>query len=478
MKFFPLPAFLIAAAVLPGPMAHAQTAAPAAPPEPAGLRVDERRAEQPFTVNAFGHPVQLTGSWEYSDEQRSNFDLNRASERDRRVRDHEVKLEARTRLATDIELFFQAVGLHDSRSTQGSADTELGQLVRGQTWVKFERLAGTPWALQAGRVAVIERRSWWWDEDLDAVRLLGSGDRWRLDTGLAREMARVSSADRDIAPDTRGVTRWFGQATWNLAPRHTIDAFWLYVHDGSSTPTDGSVVTSEAEIDPSNLTARWHGLRASGEWRFDEGPRLAYWADAAVLRGREALTPYTEGTGGQFTAGTSTTRDVRGQAIDFGATLIVPVALRPSVSFGYAQGSGGKRSSTFDANFRQTGLHENKARLGGVKRVRSYGELLEPELSNLAVSTLGAAVRVLNNSSVELVAHRYQQLVPSKERLRSDPLGASSDIGHELDLVLALREWRHVELILKLSRFTPGAAFADNRRDPAHAVELGVTVNF
>ena len=60
----------------------------------------------------------------------------------------------------------------------------------------------------------------------------------------------------------------------------------------------------------------------------------------------------------------------------------------------------------------------------------------------------------------------------------TDPLGVSGDIGDELDLVLALREWRHVELMLKVSRFTPGAAFASNRRDPAHAVEFGVTVNF
>lgn len=483
MKLQPLLALIISAATWPALTARAQeAAAPAAPPEPAGLRIDDRRSEQPFTVDLYGHPVQLTGSWDYTDEQRRNFDLNSANPRDRHVREHELKLEARTRLGADTEIFLQAVGLHESRSTQGSADTELGRLERGQSWVRFERLGGTPWALQAGRVALIDRRAWWWDDDLDAVRLLHGGDIWRLDTGLAREVARLSASDRDIAPSARDVTRWFGQATWRLAPRHTIDAFWLYAHDASGAPAAGSVVDSEDDSDPSDLTAAWHGLRASGEWRFDKGPRLAYWADAAVLRGRETLSPYAEGADGRFTAGSATTRDVRGQAIDVGLTLVVPIALRPSISVGYAQGSGGERSATLDANFRQTGLQENKARLAGVKRLQSYGELLQPELSNLAVSTLGVGVRVLSNSSVELVAHRYQQLVPTKEltgsRLSTDPLGVSGDIGHELDLVLALREWRHVELMLKLSRFTPGAAFAANRRDPAHAVELGVTVNF
>ena len=456
---------------------------PVTPAEPAGFRIDERRSAQPLTVNAFGYPVQLSGSWEYSDERRDNFDLNNANPRDRRVREHEVKLEARSRPTNDTEVFAQLVALHESRRTQGSAGTQTSQaLERGQAWVKFERLGGTPWALQAGRVALIDRRAWWWDDDLDAVRLIRAGDSWSLDTGLAREVARVSSAESGIAASARGVTRWFGQASWRLAPRHTIDAFWLHARDGSSRPEAGSLVAREDDADLSDLTARWHGLRVSGEWRFGKGPRLAYWTDLAILRGRETITRFTERNDGQFIAGSSSTRRVRGQALDLGATLIFPVALRPSITFGYAQGSGGERSATFDANFRQTGLQQNKTRLAGVKRLRRYGELLRPELSNLALITLGTGVRVLNNSSVELLAHRYRQRVPSTDlpgaRLSTDPLGANGDIGRELDLAVVLREWRRVEFTFKWSRFKPGAAFASNRRNPARAIELGLSVNF
>jgi hypothetical protein len=73
--------------------------------------------------------------------------------------------------------------------------------------------------------------------------------------------------------------------------------------------------------------------------------------------------------------------------------------LRPSLTLAYARGSGGEDSATRDANFRQTGLHENKARLAGVKRLRRYGELLQPDLSNLAITTLGSGIRWLGNSS-------------------------------------------------------------------------------
>jgi hypothetical protein len=168
--------------------------------------------------------------------------------------------------------------------------------------------------------------------------------------------------------------------------------------------------------------------------------------------------------------------------VDLGAVLIVPVALRPSIGAGYARGSGGQRSATLDANFRQTGLQENKARLAGVKRLRIYGELLQPELANLVVRSLSAGVRVLENSSIELVAYRYRQPVPATEivaaRLSADPLGTSGDIGREIDLLISLREWRQLELTLRWSRFTPGAAFAADRRDPAHALELGAALNF
>jgi alginate production protein len=459
---------------------------PAAVPEASaavgkeGQRVDDRRPDTPFTISLLDRPVELTGSWEYTDETRSNFDLQRAQARDRRVRDHEIKLEARTRFGLNGEAFVQLVGLADSRRTQGSAGaTRNKSLERGQTWVKFDRLGGTPWALQVGRVALIDRRAFWWDDDLDAVRALYNGDKWRLDTGLGREVARISSADSAIRPENKRVGRWFGQLTWKLPGRHTLDGFWLFQRDRSGAPAAGTVFASADATDPSDFRGRWLGLRSSGEFRPDNGLRLAYWADAAMLRGRESLTAFQAAN----TAGPTTQRRVRGHALDLGATLVAtPLPLRPSVSVGYARGSGGENSPTLDANFRQTGLHENKARLGGVKRLRSYGEVLQPDLANMAITRLGAGIRVLDNSSVELVRHQFRQQVASTtvagSRLASDPLGNHRDVGVEWDLALAFREWRQLELTLKWSRFKPGQAYAADERDAAHALELGAAFNF
>ena len=439
---------------------------------------DERRSDAPLMIDLLGKPVQLGSSWQYTDERRDNFDLNRSNARDRSVREHEVKLEARALIDERTQVFAQIVGLHETRRTQGDGRELRRSLKRGPMWWQRERMFGTPWSLQVGRVVLVDRRAWWWDEDLDALRLRYAGSGWRLDTGLARELARKSSADHSgIASAQRGVTRWFGQATWPWAQRHAIDGFWLAQNDASSQPAAGAVFASKDRTDPSDLNARWAGLRASGEWRFESpsgsGSRLAYWADTAWLSGRERLTPFAGQDNGSLRAGTTQSRMVSGNAFDIGATGTLALPLRPSLTVAYARGSSG---------FRQTGLQENKSRLGGVRRWQRYGELLQPELANLSVATIGAGVRVASNTSIELAAHRYRQVRAAEEvrdaRLPTDPQGTNPAIGRELNLLVAVRESKNVEFLFKASHFKPGAAFAPERRDAARAVEISVSVNF
>lgn len=441
-------------------------------------RVDDRRPSQPYRLWLGATPVDLTSSWEYSDEARRNFDLDARRARNRRVREHEVKLEARAGLAPDLTAFVQAVALHETRTTPGRQRTHEWQ--RGEMWLQWDRIGGTPWSLQVGRVPLLERRSLWWDDDLDALRVRYAAGAWRLDTGLGRPVARVSSAEAGIPPEQRGVWRQWGQGGWTWAQRQQIEAFWLIVADRSGTPSVGSGVAANTDPDTSDLRGRWWGLRASGEWRglaANPASRLSYWADAVQLRGRETLTAFNNKT-----AGASQTRRLRSWALDSGLSFTLGTAWRPSLTLAYARGSGGEDSATLDANFRQTGLHENKARLAGVKRLRRYGELLQPDLSNLAITTLGSGIRFGGNSSAELVLHQYRQLVPattvSAARLSADPLGQHRRLGRELDLVIALREWTWLELTLRWSRFEPGPAYAVGRRDAANALELGAALNF
>lgn len=463
-------------------LAVAGATAQESPPSREGQRIDDRRPDAPMSFGLLGQPVEFTGSWEFSVEKRQDFDLDPARARDRRVRENELKLELRARPGTDTEVFVQGSALHEVRHTQGADSTREGQFERGQTWVRFGRLFDSAWSLQLGRVALLERRGWWWDDDRDALRLQYGGDTWRLDSGIARELAKVSSKADGIDPAEQDVTRWWGQGSWRWARRQAVDLFWLVQRDRSGPPAAGLVFADEDATDASDLDARWFGVRIGGELRFESGWRFGYRLDAAALRGREVVTTFDEGADGRFTAAAGAERRLRGHAFDLEATVVAPGAGRPSLTLAQAVGSGGTGAGGVDRTFRQTGLQENKGRIAGVKRVRLYGELLQPTLSNLQVSLLAGGVRLSENTSLEVMARRYRQKVPSTaiagSRLATDPEGLNGDVGNELDLVLALREWRHAEVALRAARFEPGAAFAPDRRAPARSIEIEFALNF
>jgi alginate production protein len=139
-------------------------------------------------------------------------------------------------------------------------------------------------------------------------------------------------------------------------------------------------------------------------------------------------------------------------------------ALRPSVTVAYAFGSGdGNPDDRVDRRFRQTGLQENEARFNGVTRVKYYGELLDPELSNLLIFTGGIGIRPTRRSSIDLVYHYYlQDKVSTSIRgaeLDADPSGISKRLGSEIDLVVGYEELRDIDLKWVLGYFIPSKAF-------------------
>lgn len=444
---------------------------PAHPPEPAAhQRVDDVAPRQHTQLLLFGRPLTLWGSWEGTAEHRGNLDLNDARARQRVVLEHELKLRAHLALAPQHTLHLELVGLHETRRTQGSADTRTHALERGPAWWQWDGLAeGT--TLQLGRLPWVERRAWWWDEDLDGLRLQHRSAAWRHEFGLAREVARHSSAQRRIDPADQGVWRALWQARFKPEDGdHTLEGFGLAQHDRSGTPRPGTVWAQAEDPDVEDLRAQWLGLRASGRLR-PGGTRLDYWLDTAWLHGRARRTEWSDDSAP--VAGPATGQRLRGNAVDAGLSWRAGPAWAPAFSVGWASGSPG---------FRQTGLHENKARVAGAKRAQVYGEVLQAELANLSVASVGLAWRMQQNSSVELFWRQFQQRRASESlrdsRLSQAPTGLNPRLGQEWSAVLAWREWPGLELVLRGGQFRPGPAFAPNRRDPARSVELGATVAF
>ena len=225
---------------------------------------------------------------------------------------------------------------------------------------------------------------------------------------------------------------------------------------------------------------------------------LSYWADGAIVDGRETFLDY-----GRVRTETDETRivvDLRGNEIlvplrkngvdlserhgvhgwgmDLGLSWQTPLPGQPTLTLGYALGSGdsrGKdeskqdRQEAKDRSFRQTGLQDNNGRFSGVDRFKYYGELLDPELSNLQIGTAALGFRIWEKSSVEILYHFYRQDHPAKflrdAGIRRQPAGRKRGIGREIDVVIGIEEWEHVEIELIGAAFRAGPAYGEHCDD-------------
>ena len=461
-----------------------QTEAEARPGSAAvSRRPDERRPEAGTAITLFGLPMTITGEYEVSHESRINVDLERDDARDRGRLNQELEIEAAFSPAAGITAFFQLQGSSEFETQRENGPNEnFGELQRGQMWLYFERPAQLPLDFQIGRVSLVEARSWWWDDDLDAARIFVERKHWSLETGIAQRVMPVSTAERGIDPEAKDLARWFGRASWAWRKRHTLEAYWLAARDHSGRPPKGSLLHEKRE-DELDAHLNWFGLRAIGEERLAGGHRLGYWVDAARVSGSEKETDFDGAEGNLIEVDDTERRRISGVGWDLGARWSFPGKRRPTLWAGWAVGSGdADPDDDTDHSFRQTGLEENKGRFGGVKRFRYYGELMRPSLSNLSIRSLGASIRFMKKSSLDLVFHDYRQRHASRElsggRLSEDPRGERRALGQGVDLFLAVRDSATTEFIAALSTFRAGSAFGRRSGERAWLAELGMTVNF
>jgi hypothetical protein len=362
---------------------------------------------------------------------------------------------------------------------------------RGEMWLFSQNVAGSGLNVEIGRIDFEDDRLWWWDEDLDALRISYERDDVEIALAVARELAPTRSDLGSVVPEDNRAFRLIAEASWEFRPNHTLQFFGLAQDDHSPEEALGQIVRNE-DKDDSDADLAWIGLRAMGGWESKSRGVLGYWLDTALVGGQErfiefeALSPEpvvveepTDGsesgssvvaestarsTSSSSVVSKSTVRSVRGWALDAGLTWILPVFAEPRITVGYAIGSGdGSPDEGADRSFRQTGLHSNAPGFGGVRRFRQYGLLLDPELSNLSVLTLGVGCSLLQSSSLDLVYHRYRLQEPAASlrsaRIDTTLNGRDRDLGEAFDLVLGLEEWERVEVEVAGSVFQAGPAF-------------------
>ena len=461
------------------------------PEEPQSLRErltereDENRVETPTVIDLFGRPLSLSGETELAFESVRRRRLG-AEEQGSGETLWEMELEGELfySLSENVYLFAQGVvGLTRAvTAPRGAGQVEDVFAERGEMWLLVRNLFDRKIHLEIGRVDFDDDRTWWWDVDLDGARVEIEGEDVDFEIAVGREIAPRSTLEDRIDPEQERVFRVLGELSWNWAEDHAVELYWLHQTDHSPTEELGRIVGAERE-DPSDARLTWVGPRIAGAFETERFGLFGYWLDAAYLRGRETLLEYEERDDDQSLVVGRIDRDVRGWAIDTGVTWAMPVAFEPRITLGFAMGSG---DATPDEGreraFRQTGLHENDSAFGGVERFRHYGALLQPELSNLRVATLGLGVSILQSSSIDLVFHDYRQVEPT-ESLRDAALdlelsGLHEHVGSEIDLVIAIEEWESVQIQLRAAGFRAGSAVGPSRSDWSYGAAASISYAF
>ncbi len=327
----------------------------------------------------------------------------------------------------------------------------------GQAYVEATP-PGVPWlSVAVGRQKFRDERQWYFfNKNLDAVRVLA--DLWpvTVDLSLSRDLFDRSRNPRDQERTNRMAT-----VSWSARREVRVEAYF---------------------VDRRDRTARGDSPRLLGmRVLADPGRRVELWADLA----REG------GTRGRLDSQTGRwiVRPVRARALDAGVTYRPRIALDPSFTVGFALGSGDATAdlppalqpASADRTFRQTGFHRNRDSWNGVVSFRYYGEAFDPELANLRILTLGVGLRPLRSVSADLVYHRYEQDVASRRivdaELEADPAGTDRRLGREWDLAVGFEPDRRVELRLTAGRFLPGPAF-ESRASPMTVVRFQTKFRF
>lgn len=495
-------------------------------------RPDRQRPEHPLSVPVFGRPLTFGGRYtartRYDGNKLLDFDLFKTDEDDVDGDGNTDELEddAADKARSDDQLRFnQALQLDvfypftENISAYFEAKLSWRNLVwadhaptndewlfeRGEAWLYLGNLFGSPFSLQPGRQRIWDEREWWWDAELDAVRLRFDREQFHAEISVAEELLPVQFDESDIDPEDEDVLQILGSANWAWAEKQQLGIYALHRHDHSSrqklaTPPLPCVASEdfppgfpdEAKAffrrgcvsfeDESDVDMTWFGVSAHGRLKLGRPGKVYYWLDAAGVVGKETFTDYA-GPNNARRVGSVNRGTVSGGGIDVGATWEAPLPGRPNFTLGYAFGSGKSgMEEESDLGFRQTGLQDNSDKFRGVANFRYYGELLDPELSNLHIATAGFGFRFLRRSSVDFVYHHYRQAEPAPflrdVSFKRDPDGVHRAIGQEWDVIVGFEESSVFEIKLVGALFRAGKAFAPDTGELSYLASLRLRLNF
>jgi len=392
----------------------------------------------------------------------------------RRQQEFQAEVAAGYAINNTVSLFGQVEWNRQKETVSGEVETSIG-MERKQHWMQYQwhpKDASTH-ALRIGRNKFKEKREWWWKSELDAITydVTYPGARFRL--GFGKELAPETTFDTKIYPEEQDIYRLFGEHKLHLSNDSSLEVFGLLHKDNSTQYRPGDRMHSSTE-DDSDADLLWLGFRYSTAQLFNAN-NFSLRMDVAFVKGDEVRYQFSDESA-YLTVSEKAKYNVEAWAYDVELQWRVTTGSPVSLMLGLAQGSGTKNShlTRTDSNFRQTGLHEND------ENYPYYGELLDPDLSNLIIATIGFKWALPGESQFYLIYHHYNQHYLSNElssdAIKQDPNGISKEIGQSLEVIFLLEPMTQITMEMVVAAFRLGDAY--NNKHEAIATYAAVTFGY
>jgi alginate production protein len=446
------------------------------------LATSDAGAQEPKIADKDGGSApsswNIEGEYEVKLDYRKNFALDRRNRDDLFRFDQEFELRWSYRYNDWIRVLIEGklLGEHQLYTGGGGRRSEFDP-ERGETWVRFDNLFGRDLSLKLGRQNFEEPRRWWWDDDLDAAGMRYRGGSWFFELGAGRELPWKSLREKISEPEDEGVFRVLARANWLYFKNHGVDVFFLHHDDRSATPSIGAIVKPDLE-DPSDARLWWGGIRASGSETGAAYGDVSYWADGAIVVGKEKLLELADVPGNREVVTSRRKQRVRGWAFDLGVRWDSQLPGEPLFTVGYAVGSGDKNPERgSDRAFRQTRLQSTD------EEFRTYGEILQPELSNLSIPVVAVRFPIFSKTYVEFAYRHFRQLhaapfLRGEARIEAEPNGINKNIGQEWMLYSLIKQWKKLEIELVGAAFRSGNAYGPLSGKMAYSLFTKITYEF
>ena len=300
--------------------------------------------------------------------------------------------------------------------------------------LETQNILDTSISAKIGRMTFKDKRTWWYDNELDVLKLFHNETilSWDFSAGGRISDERATASENRVG--LKDYIYVIAHLDYQYYYKHHFETFSMYENNNKQTKL------------------AWLGFSLNG----DLSNEVRYWSNLAYVKGKIQIS----------------NDSIQGLGLDLGS-IYKTNNYGFGFSYAYGQGSNANGSKKL---FLQPAISNYKDYMIGNTRYRYYGELLDPQLSNMQIISLYGGFKIYTKTWLEVNLHKYMQNKASQE-FRSSSLitktnAVSKDIGQEIDFILGRNVHKKNKLQFIISKFFAGNAFENvaEKKDSYRAI--------